>query len=54
MTIDCAVQHGVLPDDLEKGSAIHFSMVEDPEGNWLIVEIHVMSAATDGGDRSDD
>jgi Cu/Ag efflux protein CusF len=54
MTMNFAVDADVPLGELENGQDIHFSMSEDPEGNWLIDQIHVMSAAIKSEDSSDD
>ena len=54
MTMNFAVLEGVPLDELEDGQNIHFSMIEDSEGGWVIDQIHVMNAAADNEARRDD
>ena len=50
MTMNFAVKANVIPDELESGQKIHFSMFENDAGRWVIDQIHIISAA--GGEES--
>jgi Cu(I)/Ag(I) efflux system membrane fusion protein len=54
MTMSFNVDPAVSLDGIKEGQNIHFSMVEKPDSGWVIDQIHVMSAAADNEDRSDD
>jgi Cu(I)/Ag(I) efflux system membrane fusion protein len=53
MTMNFVVDPSVQLDSLEDGQNIHFSMVETPEGGWVIDQIHAMGSA-DSEERDDD
>lgn len=54
MTMNFDVDPKVSLDELEDGQNIRFSMVEKPDSRWVIDQIHLMSAAAESEDRSDD
>lgn len=54
MTMNFDVDPTVPLDEIENGQNIYFSMVEKPDSGWVIDQIHVMSAAAESEDRSDD
>jgi Cu(I)/Ag(I) efflux system membrane fusion protein len=54
MTMNFDVDPSVPLNEIEEGQNIHFSMVEKPDSGWVIDQIHVMSAAAESEDRSDD
>jgi Cu(I)/Ag(I) efflux system membrane fusion protein len=54
MTMNFKVQSTVQLDQLRPGQNIHFSMIENGEGGWIIDQIHVMSPADSNGDHGDD
>jgi len=53
MTMNFAVEEGVLSGELEEGQNIHFSMYEDSAGEWVIDQIHIMSASDAEDDNHD-
>jgi len=52
MTMNFEVDPSVQLENLEDGQKIHFSMVETPEGGWVIDQVHVMGAV--GSEERDD
>jgi len=54
MTMFFDVVPGVSLDQIEKGQDIQFTMVEKPEGGWVIEQFHVMRVAPGNEDRRDD
>ena len=54
MTMNFKVKPSVRLDQLQIGQDIHFTMVETPEGAWLIDQIRILSTAAHNEDRSDD
>jgi len=54
MTMNFAVDSSVPLGQVREGQSIHFSMVENAEGGWVIDQIHVMNAPADNEDRSND
>jgi len=54
MTMDFNVDRSVPLSQIREGQNIHFSMVKEPDGGWVIDQIHVMEAAPAHEDIHDD
>ena len=54
MTMNFDVLPSVPFADLRNGQGIHFSMIEDNNGDWVIDQIHVMSQTTAEEDHEHD